>query len=159
MVKMANERVMSNSAVAQSYDEKVELTGSVNTVHISMNKDERYGANPDCDYAGYWSKGGNELCTLYIAVECQELEDMCAFKVRIQLYEASQDGSLFEIVENKPARYIPRDQDYVDVNVKYSEMAEFYYPVIPEESGDLLIFVNKTAPIGKGGDAVLTMNI
>ena len=45
------------------------------------------------------------------------------------------------------------------MRVPFTEMAQFYYPVIPEESGDLLIFVNKTAPIGKSGDAALLMNV
>ena len=35
----------------------------------------------------------------------------------------------------------------------------FYYPVIPEESGDVVILVNKTGPIHKNGDVSLGMNI
>ena len=74
-----------------------------------MSKEERYAANADCDYAGYWNNGGNEQCTVYIAVECQELEEMCAYKVRVQLFEATQDGSIGDSVSRKPARYIPKD--------------------------------------------------
>ena len=91
MVKLANERVLPTSVVPQSYDEKVELTGNRNSVHIDMNMETRYENNPDCDFAGYWSNGGNELCTVFIAVECQELEDMCAFKVSVELFEATED--------------------------------------------------------------------
>ena len=35
----------------------------------------------------------------------------------------------------------------------------FYYPVVPEESGDVLILVNKTGPIHENGDLSLGMNI
>ena len=35
----------------------------------------------------------------------------------------------------------------------------FYYPVIPEESKDVLILVNKTAPIHENGDISLGMNM
>ena len=45
------------------------------------------------------------------------------------------------------------------MKVPFSSLARFYYPVIPEESGDILIFANKTAPIGKGGDAAMLLNI
>ena len=159
MVKLANDRVLPTSAIPQSYDEKVELNGGGNSVHIDMSMKRRYEANPDCDYAGYWGKGGNEDCTVYIAVECQELEEMCAFKVSLRLYKLTQDGSLGDLVTAKPSRYVPRDQDYVDRTVPYGKTARFYYPVIPEISGDLLIFVNKTSPIGQGGDASLLLNV
>lgn len=36
---------------------------------------------------------------------------------------------------------------------------QFYYPVVPEESGDVLILVNKTGPIHENGDLSLSMNI
>ena len=50
---------------------------------------------------------------------------MCAFKIRIQLLEVieTEDGETSQVVEQEPARYIPRDQDYVDVRVPYSETA------------------------------------
>lgn len=35
----------------------------------------------------------------------------------------------------------------------------FYYPIIPDESGDMLILVNKTGPIHENGDVSLTMNV
>ena len=83
--------------------------------------------HPDCDYAGYWASGGNQLCTIYIAVECDQVDPMCAFKVQVQLYESAADGG--EIVTRRPARYIPKDQDYVDVRVPYKALARFYYPI------------------------------
>ena len=159
MVKLANDRILPTSAIPQSYDRKVELTGGTNSVYIDMTMEQRYEANPDCDFAGYWSDGGNELCTVYIAVECQELEDMCAYKVRMQLFENAANGSSGKAVTARPARYVPLDQDYVDVTVPYGSTARFYYPVVPEESGDLLIFVNKTSPVGHEGDAKLLLNV
>lgn len=36
---------------------------------------------------------------------------------------------------------------------------QFYFPVVPEESGDVLILVNKTGPIHENGDLSLGMNI
>ena len=47
----------------------------------------------------------------------------------------------------------------MDVAVPYKALARFYYPVDPEESGDLLVFANKTAPIGKNGNVSLLMNV
>ena len=36
---------------------------------------------------------------------------------------------------------------------------QFYYPFIPEETGDVLIMVNKTGPIHVNGDVSLSMNV
>ena len=36
---------------------------------------------------------------------------------------------------------------------------DFYYPIIPDESGDILILVNKTAPLHTNGDVSLSMNV
>jgi len=84
MVKYANERVLPDSNMPLSYDNKVELTGSKNAVYIDMNKKWRSTeGHADCDYAGYWQNGGSETCALYIGVECQELEEMCAFKITL----------------------------------------------------------------------------
>jgi hypothetical protein len=35
----------------------------------------------------------------------------------------------------------------------------FYYPIVPEQSGDILIMANKTGPLHKNGDLSLSMNI
>ena len=75
------------------------------------------------------------------------MEDMCAFKISLRLYQYTEDGSLGDLVTAKPARYIPNDQDYVDRIVPYGKTARYYYPIIPELTGDILIFVNKTSPI------------
>ena len=84
---------------------------------------------------------------------------MCAYKITLQLLEGEDADIPGALIKRRPARYIPRDQDYVDVSVPYQATARFYYPVDPEESGDLLIFANKTAPIGKNGNASLLMNV
>ena len=76
---------------------------------------------------------------------------MCAYEIRLELYEYTEnEDELGAKVEGfyLPPKYIPKDQDYVEGTSPYNGLARFYYPVIPEESGDLLIFVNKTAPIG-----------
>jgi hypothetical protein len=84
MVKYENERVLPNSKLPISYDKKVELTASRNSVFIDMDKKWRSTeGHADCDFAGYWQDGGSEACTLYIGVECQELEEMCAFKISL----------------------------------------------------------------------------
>ena len=48
----------------------------------------------------------------------------------------------------RPARYIPKYQDNINATTSYQGHDRFYYPVVPDETGDLLIFANKTANIG-----------
>ena len=133
-----------------------------------LHKEIRAREDPDCDYAGYYIEGGREYCGIYIGVECHEDDIMCAFRINLELLEWTQDFSVFQDedvtdqripVEPLPPRYIPRDQDYVDGVVGYNEDMTFYYPVVPEESGDVLILVNKTAPLHKNGDISLGMNV
>ena len=133
-----------------------------------LHKETRAREDPDCDYAGYYIEGGREYCGIYIGVECGPDDVMCAFRISLELLEWTEDFSVFQDedatsqripVSPLPPRYIPRDQDYVDGVVRYNEDMTFYYPVVPEESGDVLILVNKTAPLHANGDLSLGMNV
>ena len=76
---------------------------------------------------------------------------MCAYKINLQLFDPPAnkiDTSVGKQVVLRPARYIPKDQDYINATTSYQGHDRFYYPVVPDETGDLLIFANKTANIG-----------
>ena len=133
-----------------------------------LHKDIRAREDPDCDFAGYYIAGGREYCGIYIGVECADDDVMCAFKLELELLEWTEDFTVFQdeeaakervYVDPKPPRYIPKDQDYVSGVVGYGEDMQFYYPIVPEETGDVLILVNKTGPIHENGDLSLGMNI
>ena len=123
MVKWANERVYPSAKEPQSYSEKVDMPKDKVSIDITMDSQWRATkGHPDCDRAGYWQNGGSELCTLYVTVECGEGEQMCAYKVELELFEENtEEGELGAEVKAMPAWYIPRDQDYVDVSVSYIE--------------------------------------
>ena len=71
MVKHSNERILPNSNDPTTFDTKVELEKGQNSVYIDMDRQFRATeGHPDCEYAGYWANGGNEQCTMYLAVEC-----------------------------------------------------------------------------------------
>lgn len=159
LIKYANNKVFPMSSDPLTYDKKISLSGSKVITSFSMSKEWRASeGHPDCDYAGYWQNGGSQICTLYIGVECQELEEMCAFKIKLELFE-TLDGATEETpVLKTPPKYLTNDQDYLDVDVRYRRHSRLYYPVVAENSGDILIFANKTSPIGQSGDFSLVMN-
>ena len=161
LVKWSNERVYPVSDDYESYDAKVESASNRASVYIDMERWWRASeGTPDCDQAGYWQNGGDTQCTLYIGVECPEGEPMCAYKIKLQVFTgAERDQEPGELYPYELPMYIPRDQDYVDVTVPYAQIVNLYYPVLPDESGDLLIFANKTGPIGQNGDTWMLLNI
>lgn len=61
-------------------------------------------------------------------------------------------------VRKTPARYIAKDQDYMDVGVVYKRHTRLYYPVNPLETGDILIFANKTSTDAYASDFSMAMN-
>ena len=77
---------------------------------------------------------------------------MCAYTIELELFkETAVNTDLGTQVTFKPPRYLPIDQDYVDVRVAAGVLERFYYPFNLDQSGDLLIFANKTASIGQSG--------
>ena len=110
--------------------------------------------HPDCDYAGYWEDGGNELCTLYMAVECLEDEKMCAFSIQLELIDEVETETKL-----MPPRYIPNDVDYTDVELVYDFHERFYFPVKRNSTGDVLVLANNTASIEQGGNMTLLLNL
>ena len=132
MVKLTSNREIMTSAVRLSYDQKIELNEDVWSVEISMDKQWRASeGHPDCDYASYWQDGGSDDCVLYMAVECQESEEMCGFKISLTLETVSETTGEVEPISLTPARYIPKDQDYVDAVVPFRDISRFYYPIKP----------------------------
>lgn len=153
MVKLADaRRKLIWSGDPYSYDARYDSNGDGYSATIDLHQKWRYKeANKNCQDNGYWRKGGSELCTLYITVECGVAEEICAYTLSLQLFEYTQNSRRIgaEVVPSPPM-YVPRDQDYVDVTVASNDIKELYFPVKPFEYEDMLIFVNKTAAIGKG---------
>lgn len=168
MVKFKDHVVLPVSTEPNTFDEKRELDENHDFVEMWLHRDLRAREDPDCDLAGYYIAGGREYCGIYIGVECHDDDVMCAFKINLELFEWTEDFSVFQDEEETtqriqvdpyPPRYIPKDQDYVDGIVSYGEEMVFYYPIIPDETGDVVILVNKTGAIHKNGDVALGMNI
>mmetsp|Transcript_8141 Transcript_8141/g.9779 ORF Transcript_8141/g.9779 Transcript_8141/m.9779 type:complete len:146 (-) Transcript_8141:1966-2403(-) len=116
-------------------------------------------ANRNCRESGFWRKGGSELCSLYIVVECGVGEEMCAYTLSLQLFEYTKNSRRIGNEVTQLPMFVPRDQDYVDVIVSKSDVKQLYFPVRPFEYDDMLIFVNKTASIGKGANLKLVYDI
>ena len=93
------------------------MTDGKEEVNIAYGTLKRKHEDPDCDFAGYQRDGGNKLCTVFIAVECGDDVDVCAFELSMKLYEAIKfdDIEPDEVPESSyPPKYIPDDVDYVD---------------------------------------------
>ena len=161
MVKLADRRPNIWSGNPHSYDERVETTGQGYSATIDMHSKWRYKeANRQCQDNGYWKKGGSELCTLYIAVECGLGEEMCAYTLSLELFEyTSNSRQVGEPVAALPPLYIPRDQDYVDISVAYKQIVTLYFPIEPYVYEDVLIFVNKTVSSGPGANLTLMYDV
>lgn len=112
-----------------------------------MDPDWRYDQDIYCDRGGYPSDGGSKQCTLYIAVEC---EADCVYKVKLQM-----EGR--ENMTNKPVPTYITGDNYYTGSVAYNQTKYFYYP-ISKTTGDAVIFLNKTGPIGKNGDSWMLLN-
>jgi hypothetical protein len=49
---------------------------------MTLDHDTRMSVDPTCENAGYANQtGGNEVCGIYIAVQCGEGEEICAYKL------------------------------------------------------------------------------
>ena len=84
---------------------------------------------------------------------------MCAFKIKLELFDVSEETGEAVTIERTPGKYITKDQDYVDAVIPVTGIERFYYPIVPQEAGDLLIFTNMTAPLGQNGPVMILLNI
>jgi len=56
-----------------------------------------------------------------MAVECGVGEEMCAYKIKLQLFEYSKSVKrIGDEVKHRPPMYVPKDQDYTDVTVPFN---------------------------------------
>jgi hypothetical protein len=93
-----------------------------------------------------------------VAIECKDV-DICAYELNLELHDNTPiPADIGPKSGTNPPKYIPNDQDYVDGWIKEGEQHYYYLPYDPDD-GDLLIFLNKTNPIGQEGDMALHMNI
>ena len=75
---------------------------------MTLDHDTRMSVDPTCENAGYANQtGGNEVCGIYIAVQCGEAEEICAYKLELTVYNDTQ------IVPKTMPRYITWDQEYI----------------------------------------------
>ncbi|CDW90748.1 UNKNOWN [Stylonychia lemnae] len=83
------------------------------TIQLSVTKFMRDNANFKCRNSSYPLRGGNENCTMFIAVQCKSF---CSFRLTINLPEASkrsidipqlfrENEQLFGVVNNKKINY------------------------------------------------------
>lgn len=113
----------------------------------------RYDQDVDCTQAGYPSNGGNTKCTNYIAVECPA---ECTYRITIQFENFNSSNFNFSQTKNVP---IPVTGDnYYNGKVNKDQVKYFYYPVT-SNTGDLVVFLNKTGPIGQNGDSKLVLAV
>jgi hypothetical protein len=114
-----------------------------------ISPDWRYDQDIYCDRAGYTLNGGNTFCGLYLAVECAE---ECVYTLGLQMENRNTTAAL----KNVPI-YLTED-DYFTGSVTNNQIKYFYYPV-SANTGDTVIFLNKTGPLGKNGDSRLLLSI
>lgn len=159
MIKMQSDRIYPDSAIPESYDAKISTSNDRTEISYNLHKLKRNFEEPDCDDAGFNLDGGNTKCGIYIGIECSNGESMCAFALKLTLHEytsiATQVGSK---ATSNPPSYIPDDVDYVDGVIGHRE-SHYYYLPYSEADGDVVVMLNKTNPIEKGGNMFLAMNV
>jgi len=96
MVKFKDHVVLPQSSLPNTFDEKRELDEHHDYVEMWLHKELRAREDPDCDIAGYYRDGGSEYCGIYIGVECHEDDVMCAFEIKLELYEWTEDPTVFQ---------------------------------------------------------------
>lgn len=92
--------------------------------------------------------GGNQNCSLYVSVEC---DSQCVYRIRVQ--NANRTNSTDRV---SPPAYLSEMTWYTG-NVTFKQTKYFYFPVDRNTTGDMVIFLNKTGPIGKNGDSFMMM--
>lgn len=122
-----------------------------NTLFFNVDPEFRFNNDPYCAQAGYALAGGNTICTIYIAVECS---GACVYE--ITLVQSRLDLNKTFSNKNVPI-YLTNDAFYTG-SVNYNQTKYFYYPV-NQTTGDTVIFLNKTGPIGQNGDTRILMSV
>lgn len=162
MVKLKSETVYPKSSQPESFDSKKELQNEDGeSVAITLHQNQRKYEDPDCDFAAYQNDGGSKYCTVFIAVECADDVDMCAYELTLSLHEYTDIVALTGTMltdNTNPPKYIPDDKDYVDGILEAGESQYFYLPY-NVDMGDVMVMVNKTNPIGEGADILFACNV
>jgi len=85
-----------------------------------------------CPVAGYTWSGGNQLCSLYFAVEC---EGPCVYTIKLAI------AGRVNATRSVP-HYLTSDTYYTG-SVAFNQTQYFYYPVTAN-TGDTVVFMNKS---------------
>jgi len=114
----------------------------------------------DCDKAGYPSNGGNKMCTVYFAVECG---GQCVYNLTLEFENRRiLNQTTFRNPKVNIPYYLPsadeNGEQYYTGKVGFDEIKYFYYPVA-KNTGDMVLFLNKTGPIGKNGDSMIVLSV
>jgi hypothetical protein len=87
--------------------------------------------------------GGSPYCTIYAAVECKTY---CVYRISINI------TNLNSTTRNVPM-YLTNDTYYTGTTT-YNVSKYFYIPVT-KQTGDMVIYLNKTGPVDTNGDSVI----
>jgi hypothetical protein len=100
-----------------------------------------------CAISGYTWSGGNQMCTLYFAVEC---EGACVYTIKLMMQGRDRVNGT-AATRNIP--YYLTSDAYFTGSVAFNQTQYFYYPVT-QSTGDVVVFLNKTGPAGNGDTRV-----
>ena len=114
----------------------------------------------DCDKAGYPDNGGNKACTVYFAIECP---GQCVYRTTLALENRKfLNQTVFKNPKVNIPYYLPSAEDFGDQyytgSVGFDEIMYFYNPVAKNQS-DMVLYLNKTGPIGKNGDVRVVVSV
>lgn len=156
LIKVANTPSYPISSDPTTYDQRVDTqspeTGNGDE-YFKIDPAWRYDQDIYCDRAGYTLWGGNLNCTIFFSIECT---GPCVYKVIIGM-EGRESG----LTTAQASRNVPvylTGENYYTGSVGYNQVKYFYYPVT-RSTGDTAIFLNKTGPLGKNGDARLILAV
>jgi len=160
VVKLSRSPAYPQSSDPSSYDFRKESEDPNEVEQISLDLEKRQMIDIDCDKAGYPDNGGNKICTVYFAVECPE---QCIYNVTMDFEDRKNlNQTMFKNSRVNIPYYIPSAEDfgeqYYSGVVGFDEVKYFYYPVTKNTS-DMVIYLNKTGPIGKNGDTRIVLSV
>jgi hypothetical protein len=102
--------------------------------------------------------GGNKFCTIYIGVECQDPTTACVYKIYMNMEGRSFLNSTNFVNKNIPIYLTAEGGNYQTGTVAEGEIKYYYLPV-QKGAGDMVIFLNKTGPLGKNGDTRVLLSV
>ena len=159
LVKFSNVPEFPVSSNASSYDWRKSIDREDDsTQYLRIDPEFRTLTDVDCDKAGYPMNGGNKFCTIYFGVECQDPTKACVYKIYMNMEGRSFLNNTNFVNKNIPIYLTDEGGNYQTGTVAEGEIKYYYLPV-QKGSGDMVIFLNKTGPIGKNGDTRVLLSV